>query len=320
MPATPPLPTWQTQVGLAKEGTWGTAVAPTTLDQFMPVMNPKPADEIDTIEDTGYRGTAGKTQGYYQGFRVGKWAFEMHAFPEPIGNLFMGILGVDGFAAGTTHPFTIRTSGLPPSYSIYDFYGITGTNTRIQAGSYMESLAISGGATGPLKFTMTTVGKASPGTALAAKPTAVYTAAAPFLPWQGAVTLNSVLNAKLIQFDLLLKQPIDPILAAGSQDPSAANVGPLEVTGKLLFAPTDDTEQTLYLTSQQAAFPLSVVYTSGAATLTLQMSKINFEKPSVYERNTPYVKANISFRAIQNATDSGPIKVTLVGGKSGAAY
>lgn len=320
MPATPPFPSFLTQVGFAKETTWGTAVAPTTLDQFVPITNPKPSDEIDTIEDTGYRSLAGKTQGYYQGFRIGKWSWEQMAYPEPIGNVFMGLLGVDGWASGTTHPFTLLNSGLPPSYSIYDFYGVTGTNTRVQAGSYIESLAISGGATGPLKFTVTTVGKASPGTALAAKPTAVYTTSSPFLPWQGVLTLNSVANVKLIQFDLLMKRPIDPILAAGSQDPSAANVGPLEVTGKLLFAPADETELTLYLTAQQAAFPLQMLYTSGATTLTLLMSKVNFEKPTAIERNTPYVKLNAAFRAIHNSTNTGPIAVTLVGGKSGAAY
>lgn len=307
-------------MGLAKETTWGTAVPPTTLDQFMPVMNPKPSDEFDTIEDTGYRGLAGKTQGYQQGFAIGKWSWEMHAYPEPMGNIFMGLLGVDGWASGALHPFTLLNSGLPPSYSIYDFYGVTGTNTRSQAGSYIESLAISGGATGPLKFTVTTIGKASPATALAAKPTAVYTTANPFLPWQGVVTLNSVINVKMLQFDLLLKRPIDPILAAGSQFASAGNSGPLEVTGKMLFAPADETELTLYVTAQQAAFPLQVVYTSGANSLTLLMSKVNFEKPSTLERTTPYVKFNTSFRAIHNSTNAGPIAVTLAGGKSGAAY
>lgn len=387
---TPPIPTWQTQVGLAKETTWSTYVAPTTLDQFMPVTNPKPADEIDSIIDAGNRGLLGATQGFFQGFRIGRWAWEQHAFPEPIGHLFMGLLGLDNWATArttadgvlnstttltsatmafvggdvgkditgigipantviasvtngttvimsqaatatgggvsitvggtTSHPITARTSGLPPSYSISDFYGIAGTNTRAQAGSYIESVAISGGSTGPLKFTVTTIGTASPFAGLKAKPTAVYTAAAPFLPWQGAITLNSVINLKALQFDLLLKQPIDPILAMGSQDPSAMNAGTLEVTGKLLFAPTDDTEYLLYTTAQQAAFPLSAVFTSGATSLALIMSKVNFEKPTVFERNTPYVKTNVSFRAIHNASDTGPIRVNLVGGKSAAAY
>jgi hypothetical protein len=317
---TPPFPGFLTQVGLAKETTWGTPIAPTTLDQFMPIMNPKPADEIDTIEDTGYRGLLGKTQGYYQGFRLGRWAWEMHAFPEPLGNIIMGLLGTDGWASASLHPFTALNSGLPPSYSIYDFYGVTGTNTRIQAGSYIESLALSGGVTGPLKATITTIGKSSPGTALAAKPTAVYTTAAPFLPWQGVVTLNSVANLKLIQFDLLLKRPIDMIMAAGSQDPSAGNSGSLEVTGKLSFVPSDETELALYLTAQQAAFPLNVTYTSGSNILNLNMAKINFEKATVLERTTPYVKLNASFRAIHNATDTGPIKITLTGGKTGSAY
>src|SRR5467141_3094086 len=152
---TPPIPTFLTQIGLAKETTWGTPIAPTTLDQFMPVLNPKPVDDIDTILDNGLRSLAGKDQGYYQGFRIGKWSYEMHAFPEPIGHIFMGLLGTDGWASGTTHPFTLLNTGLPPSYGIYDFYGVSGTNTRIQAGSYFESLAISGAATGPLKCTVT---------------------------------------------------------------------------------------------------------------------------------------------------------------------
>ncbi len=304
----------------AKETTWGTYQAATTSDQFMMASNPKPVDDIDTILDNGFRSLAGKDQAYYQGFRVGKWSWEMHAYPIPIGTVFMGLLGTDGWVSGALHPFTLLNTGLPPSYSLADFYGITGTNTRVQAGSYFESLTLSNAATGGVKCAVTTVGKASPGTALQTKPTAAFDTSNAFLPWQAAVTLNSVSNLKLIAFDVSLKRPVDPILALGSQDPSAANVGQLEVTGKMTYAPTDDTEELLYVTAQQAAFPLSIVYTSGANTLTLQMTKINFEKTTAFDRGTPYVKLMSSFRAIHNSTDTGPIKVTLAGGKSGAAY
>src|SRR5260221_1409995 len=100
---TPPIPSFVTQLGMSKETTWGTPIAPTTLDQFMPVMNPKPVDDIDTILDNGFRSLAGKDQGYYQGFRVGKWSYEMHAFPEPIGNPIMCLMGMDAWAHATTN-------------------------------------------------------------------------------------------------------------------------------------------------------------------------------------------------------------------------
>lgn len=317
-----PLQSWLTQFGVAKETTWGTAVAPSTADQFMMVMNPRPSDEIDEIRDNGFRSLAGLDQGVYQGFRIGKYIWEMHAYPQPIGHAIMGLLGTDVISGvgPYTHTINLLNTGLPPSYTLNDFYGVTGTNTRQYAGHYIESLAISGATTGPLKCTITTLGKASPGTALTTKPTGVYDTATPIVPWNGAVTLNSVSNLKVLQVDLLLKRQIDPILAPGSQDPSAGNVAGLEVTGKLIFAPNDDTEQLLYTTAQQAAFPLSIVYTSGTNTLTLQMTKVNFIKPSVQDRShMGLYKFVPSFRATHNSTDGGPIKITLVNQKS-AAY
>lgn len=314
---TPPLQTWLTQLGLAKETTWGTAVAPTTADQFIPVLNPKLSDEIEPIYDRGLRSRASLDQAWYQGFRMQHYTFESQFYPDVCGNWLMGMFGADGWSSGTTHPFTVLNTALPPSYTIQDFYGIGGSNTRSMAGCYFDSITMSGTNTGPLKASVSLIGKS---TALVAKPTAVYTSAAPFLTWQNAVTLNSVANLKLIAFDITFKRPVEPIFAVGVQDPSASNAGQLEVAGKLTFAPTDDTEYLLYITTAQAAFPMTFLFTSGANTLTIQMTKVQFEKPTTLDRGTPYLKVLASFRAIDNATDGGAAKVTLVGGKSGAAY
>lgn len=316
MPATPPLPSFLRQVGIAKESTWGTAVAPTTADQFIPIMNAKYEDVIDSVLIQPFVSRASLDQNFAQGFRLGKYGFETFAYPDVAGGLFMHILGVDGYAAGTTHPLTVLNSALPASYTIQDFYGIGGSHSRSMAGSYCESIAIAAAAAGPVKLTCSYLGKFA---ALVAKPTAVYTTLQPVIPWQGALTLNSALSATIIQFDMTLKRPVEGIKAMGVQDISAGFSGSLEVTGKMVFAATDDTEYLLYSTTGQAQFPLSIVFTSGANTITLQCTKVNFETPTTLDMG-PYLKTAVSFRAIDNATDSGAIKITVVGGKNGSAY
>src|SRR5947199_14269 len=102
-----PLQTALTIVGIAKESVLFTAVAPSTSDQFLMVKNMKPSEEADMILDEGYRGLMTKTFGEFQGFRQAKWAFDAFAYPIPLGTLFMGIFGTDGWASGTTHPFTV---------------------------------------------------------------------------------------------------------------------------------------------------------------------------------------------------------------------
>src|SRR6185312_17001321 len=152
---------------------------------------------------------------------------------------------------------------------------------------YADTIAISAATAGPVKLTCSYLGKFA---ALVAKPTLSATTQLPVIPWQGAVTLNSVANAKLIQFDMTLKRnDVEGIQAMGSQDISAGFAGSLEVTGKLMFVPTDDTEYLLYSTTGQASFPLSIVFTSGSNTITITMTKCSFETPTTLDAG-PYVK------------------------------
>lgn len=314
-----PLQTALTIVGLAKESTVFTAVNPSTSDQFLMVKSMKPSDEADVILDEGYRGLMTKTFGDFQGFRFGRWSFDAFAYPVPLGTLFMGIFGADGWSSGTTHPFTVA-AGLPPSYTISDYYGVTGSSTRRYAGHYFESLTLQYANTGELKVTATTIGQASPAQSLAAKPTSAYDASAPFIPYENAATLNNVSNQKLIALNIKFSRAVEAIFGANNtQDPSTMNAGPLEVTGTMTFAPADDTELNFY-ENATAMTPNSFLFTSGGNTLTITMTQMRLEKGTVIDRGSPYVKVNATFRGIYNSTDAGPAKVTLVGGKSGAAY
>jgi hypothetical protein len=212
----------------------------------------------------------------------------------------------------------VLNTGLPPSYTVQDYYGITGTHSRSYAGLYFDSVAMSGTDKGPLKATVSLTGGNAP--VLVAKPTAVYTTANPFRTWDGALTLNSVLSVSMIGFDFTLKRTVDPISAMGTQNPTAANATQLTATGKVTFYTTADTEYLLYETANQAAVPFSIVFTNGSNTLTIVMTSCFFESPTTFDRSSGLTKTVVSFRGIDNSTDGGACKITLVGGKSGAAY
>lgn len=314
-----PLQTWLTSVGLAKETTLYTGVAPTTSDQFISILNPKPEDVIESIMDNGYRSRASADQGYQQGFRYAKYGFESYWHPEVCGNWLMGIMGTDGWASGTTHPFTVLNTARTPSYTVQDYYGITGTHSRSYTGMFFESVSMSGsGDKSPLKATVSLSG-GKVGT-LVAQPTSTYVSSKPFIPWQGALTLNSVLSTTLISIQFDLKRTITPVAAMGAQDPSDAGVGQLTATGKAVFKISSDAEYLLYSTTGQAAFPFSLVFTNGTNTLTIVMTSCQFETPTTFDRSASEVTVSASFRGIDNTTDGGACKITLVGGKSGAAY
>lgn len=305
------------QLSVAKEPSWATVTAGTTADQFPPITNPKFEDVYDPVEDDNFRSRMSKVQGWQQGFRSSKYTFETHAYPDVLGNLLMSIYGTDGYTSGVIHPFSVLNTGVPASYTLQDFYGIAGTHTRSMTGMYMDSLSISGADKGPMKVTVGYAGGKF--STLVAKPSGIYSVALPFLFWNAICTLNSVIKLNLLSWSIDLKRAVEAIPGAGSQDPSSANSTDFECTGKMMFEPSDDSEYLLYVTSQQAPFPLSMVFTNGATTLTHTMTKCQFDSPTTFDSG-PYIKTSVSFFGIDNATDQGACATTVVGGKSGSAY
>ena len=314
-----PLQTSQTIWGAAKETTVFTPVNPSTSDQFFMVKNMKPSDEADEIVDNGYRGLMTEDFESYQGFRSAKLSFDLFAYPVPLGTAFMGIFGADGWTLGSTHPFTVAAA-FPPSYTFSDFYGVAGSSTRRYAGHYFETVDISYASTGELKVSCTTMGEASPAQTLAVKPTAVFDSSLPFLPYENVATINNVANSNLIAFQAKFARKVEVNFGAnGTQDPTSVSVGPLGITGKLTFRPADDTELNYYENATKIT-PNTFVFTSGANSLTIAMTQMRLIKPTIIDRSTHYAKVSAAYRAVYNATDGGPGKVTLVGGKSGGAY
>ena len=317
MATTPVLQTFLIQLGIARESTWGTPVSPTTADQFFTPTNPKFMDIVDPIPDMGFRNLASRDYALNQGFRYARYTFETQAMPQNIGTLFMALLGgVDAIsgAGPYVHPLVQLNTGLPPSYTIWH-YDATIATSRQLTGAYLESLKIDYTSTGAMKTTASFVGKYfTTGT----KPTATYDALQPFIPYLNVAKVNasSTVGARLINMSLEFKRPWEGIWGAGgTQDLSAANLGPIEAVGTIVHAPVDNTEIDLYHNNTQAQF--QVLFTQSAnAILQINMNSTAFENGSVNDHSGQFLKTSLKLRGLYNSTDGGTLKVTVTNNKS----
>lgn len=309
-------PVWNTQLGLAKETTWGTGVVATT---FYGINKPKFTVKYQDITDLGFRGNASTLQGMYQG--TGHTEIDlpdMQFYPDDTGHLLMAMLGVDSISGvgPYTHALTLLNSALPPSYTLTRFSGLAATSERVTGVNFEEVTLKFVNGSG--EFTVAAKGRGKIQDTVA-KPAASYSAASIFLPWQAAATIAGGGNARLIDMEVSLKRPVEQVPGMNnSQDMTAANIGPLDVTGKMTFAPVDTTEFAYYTANTQPS--VSILFTSGTNTLTLQMTKCAFHDVTEVDPNSTYFKVAASFRAVANSTDAGtgngPIKITLVNGKA----
>lgn len=309
---------WQVQVGLSKETTWGTAVAPSV---FYPASKSVKLDtRYQNLLEEGWEGIAGKDKLYVQG--VG-WTEvnlpDMWFYPDNSVHFLMAMMGTDTVtgAGPYTHTITVNNSVNPPSYTFSKFDGLVAT-ARQSAGVYLEQVSLK--FANPGKLAISAVGRGKLGTN-ATKPTAAYSTLSPYLPWQGALTLNGSANARLIDCQLDIKRPLGQIWGlSNTQDLTGQVVQDLEVDLKMTFVPIDYTEFNLFLNNTQGAF--SLIFTSGAATLTFQMSKCAFEDPTVIDHGQAFARIMATGRAIVNSTDAGtgnaPLKIIAVNAQSGA--
>lgn len=313
-----PVPSWLLFAGLSKESAWGTAVAPAT---FYPSKNPKVDTVFTDILDDGYRSNASKDQGYYQGEGHSEIDLpDIKMYPDDAVHFLMAMLGADAVtgAGPYTHTITLLNTALPPSYTVAKYDAAVAT-ARQAAGVNFEEVQLKFANPGIFNVAVKGRGKIPTN---ATKPTAAYSSAGIYLPWQAALTIAGGASTKLIDMELTLKRKIDQIWGiGGTQDVSGQNVDVLEVAGKLTFVPADYTEYNYYVNNTQPT--VSIVFTSGTNTLTLQMSKVAFVAPTPLDSGSPYLKVPASFRAIANSTDAGvgnaPLKVIAVNSRS-AAY
>lgn len=213
-----------------------------------------------------------------------------------------------------THTMTVLNSAAPPSYTAQKYDALIAT-ARTVAGTYFEEITLKFVSPGIL--TVDAKGRGKLGTNVAA-PTAVYSSEPFSVPWQAAFTIAGVANARVVDFTVSLKGPVDQIFGmAATQSPTAAIPDQLTVSGALTVVPDDYTEYNYYLNNTQPACVLAL--DNGSNRLTLQMSKLGIlGGPIDHSKN--YSMFSSPFEAIANSTDAGtgnaPIKAVLLNSKA----
>jgi hypothetical protein len=317
-------------LGIAKEVTKGTIVAPT---DFIPVSKDsiKPVDVVDPLYDTGLRGSNVVNYAYLQGRTRSTFDFGGAVFADTVGYGIAGLLGsvaTTGASAPYTHTISLKnslTSGAddqPISYTLTDFYA---ADVRSYPGCQFSDFSLKFNADGMLEYDTKTTGWAS---SAVSDPTPTFSTLLPTVVWRGAVSIGGSTVSNAMTGNIDMTRSVTPVYGiSNTQNPYQVFLGPLEVTGKITFIMEDDTELTRFLNNTQPAIVLNWAYGAGASAVQIQatISKGAYTA-AVIERGDDYVQVSIDLNGQSTTTDAGstggfaPIKWVLQNAKASGTY
>ena len=317
-------------LGIAKEVTKGTIVAPT---DFIPVAKDslKPQDIVDPLYDTGLRGSNVLNYNYIPGRTRSTVDFGGAVFADTIGYGIAGLLGsvaTTGSSAPFTHTISLKNSLTsdvdvqPISYTLTDFYAV---DVRSYPGCQFSDFSLKFNADGMLEYDTKTTGWAS--TAVS-DPTPTFSTVLPTPVWRGTVSIGGSQVATAMSGNIDMTRPATPVYGiSATQNPYQVFLGPLEVTGKITFVMETDAELTRFLTNTQPAIVLNWAYGSGAAAVQIQATITKGAyTAAVIERGEDFVQVSIDLNGQSNTTDAGstggfsPIKWVLQNAKASGTY
>jgi hypothetical protein len=313
--------THRSYIGIAKEATKGTVVAPTN---FIPVAvgKLKPIDIIDPLYDEGLRGSLVKNFNYIQGRVRSTFDFGGPVFPDTIGYGIAGLLGsvaTTGASAPYTHVISLKNASAiaadaqPTAFTLTDFYA---ANARSYAGCQINEFGLSFSADGLLEYDVKATGWQS--TSVSA-PSPSFSTVLPTPVWQATVTIAGSTVSNAVEGSLTMTRPATPIYGlAATQNPYQIFLGALEVKGSFKFVMETDAELTRFLSNTQPSIALNWSTGAGASATQIQavLTKGAYTVATI-ERGKDFVEVQVTVEGIGNTTDAGstggyaPIKWTL---------
>ena len=317
-------------IGIAKEVTKGTVVAPT---DFIPVAKDslKPVDIVDPLYDTGLRGSNVVNYAYIQGRTRSTFDFGGAVFADTIGYGLAGLLGsvaTTGASAPYTHTISLLNSLTsdvdvqPISYTLTDFYAV---DVRSYPGCQFSDFSLKFNADGMLEYDTKTTGWAS---STVADPTPTFSTVLPTPVWRGTVSIGGSSVATAMEGSIEMTRGVTPIYGiSNTQNPYQVFLGALEVTGNIKFVMESDSQLINFLNNTQPAIVLNWQYGTGASLVQIQatISKGAYTA-AVIERGDDFVSVAIELNAQANTTDDGasggyaPIKWVLQNAKASGTY
>lgn len=317
-------------VGIAKEATKGTAVAPT---DFIPVAKDslKPADIVDPLYDTGLRGSNVMNYAYVQGRTRSTFDFGGAVFADAIGYPIAGLMGsvaTTGASAPYTHTISLKNSltssadTQPISYTLTDFYAVA---VRQFPGCQFSDFSMKFNADGMLEMDTKSTGWAS---ATTTDPTPTFSTVLPTPVWRGTVSIGGNTITTAMEGNIDMKRAVTPIYGiSNTQNPYQVFLGALEVTGTIKFVMDADTQLTNFLNNAQPAIVLNWAYGSSTTAVQIQATITKGAyTAAVIDRGDDFVTVTIELNGQGNTTDAGstggyaPIKWVLQNAKASGTY
>jgi hypothetical protein len=317
-------------LGIAKEATRGTAVAPT---DFIPVMKDalKPVDIVDPLYDTGLRGSNVLNYNYIPGRTRSTVDFGGAVFADTVGYAIAGVLGsvaTTGVSAPYTHTISLFNSLVsggdvqPISYTLTDFYAV---DVRSYPGCQFSDFSLKFNADGMLEYDAKSTGFQSE---TVSDPTPTFSTVLPTPVWRGTVSIGGSAVSTAMTGNIDMKRPATPIYGiSNTQDPYQVFLGPLEVTGKITFVMDSDAELLNFLNNSQPALVFNWAYGAGATAVQIQATLTKGAYTTgVIERGEDFVQVSVDINAQSNTTDAGssggfsPIKWVLQNAKASGTY
>lgn len=317
-------PVYRQWVGIAKEGTRGTAV---TATDFLPLKTFTPKDDIKYLPDAGMRGSMVSQYNGVQGTESSSLDLAGD-YMLTSGYSICGVLG-DVATTGASAPYTTTAavlnsgSGQPTSYTLthYDV-----ASARQYAGCQFTEVGLKSTAEGTLEATAKAIGFAS--AVQASPPTPSFDTVPPAAAWRGVVTIagSQVLYASDIEIDFKRTGAAVHTLQ-NSQQPYVVFLGKLEVTGKITFVMQDETQLNHYLVNDRPSLDLLWSQGTGATTSSIEVhcSRVGYKTGAVVA-GKDYFETQVEFVADANVTDAGasggysPCKVTLQNPKPAGTF
>lgn len=317
-------------LGIAKETTKGTVVAPT---HFIPVMQNslKPVDIVDPLYDTGLRGSMATNYAYIQGRTRSTFDFGGSVFPDTIGFPIAGIMGsvaTTGASAPYTHTMSLLNASAvgadsqPISYTLTDFYA---ANVRSYPGIQFHDFSLKFNADGMLEYDAKGTGWAS---STVATPTPSFSTILPTPVWRGTVSIGGATVSNSVSGNIDVTRPVTPIYGIGNtQNPYQIFTGALDTSAKFTFVMENDTELTRFLNNTQPAIVLNWSYGTGSSLVQLQatISKGAYTT-AVIDRGSDFVQVMVDVNGQATTTDAGstagfaPIKWVLQNAFAASVY
>lgn len=293
-------------VGLIKEVTLGSYLAPTL---FLPTDGPvAPVDVFERVEDESYDANRTKLRGVYDGIHDGGLSWAGHLYPEVPGPLLRGLGFTDTISGAGPYLHTLKLPAAgtqPPSYSITDYDTV---EARGWPGAMIDTLGLKGDMNGSIKYDVKWKGFPS---AAQSTPTPTFASVPPWLGWNAQLSLAGTPSTKVLSWELSFAQEVDTIhTLANVQTPLTTFAGSLTGDGKFRAIYDATTEIARYRGNTQVAVAIVLTHPTAPNVLTFTAT-VGAYITGKTDRGGKYATLDLEWKGVYNATDAGPLQVTL---------